>query len=124
MKGLIAMQSQSMSIPSNPNKTQPEAGTAAAENQLSYISPVLFALILPALIGFYELTPVLLYGVIFHDFLILIPVAVIVKIGVDWANKNESFVICQFRYLSPLKYLENLPSAIVFKTDHKKINLP
>lgn len=118
------MQRESVSFPSNSNKVQAETGTAAAENQLYYIYPVLFALILPAIIGISRLTPVVLYEVIFYDFLKFIPVALIIKIGFDWADKNESFVIFQFRYLSPLKYLENLPASIVFKTQHKKIKLP
>jgi len=118
------MQSQGVSFPSNSNIAQAETNTAAAENKLSYISPVLFALVLPAIIGISRLTPVVLYEVIFHDFLIIIPLAVITKIGFDWANKNESFVIFQFRYLSPLRYLENLPASIVFKAHHKKIKLP
>ena len=118
------MQSQSMSFPSNPNKTQPEAGTVAAENKLSYISPVLFALILPAIIGFYGLEVLPIYRYIFYVFLGSLPAVVIIRICFDWAAKNESFVINLFRFLRPLKYLENLPSGIVFKADHKKIKLP
>jgi len=124
MKGLIAMQSQSMPFPSNPHKTQPEAGTVAAENQLSYISPVLFALILPALIGLLGPDVLPIYRYLFYVFLGSLPAVVIIRICFDWAAKNESFVINLFRFLRPLKYLENLPSRIVFKADHKKFKLP
>ena len=113
-----------VSHPSSSSKAQPETDSAAAENQLAHISPVLFALILPALVGLAELTPRIYYSLMFTDSLILIPVAIIIKIVFDWASKNESFVICQFRYLSPLKYLENLPAAIIFKTERQKIRIP
>jgi len=113
-----------MSFLKNQNNAQPDGANVAAENRLFYICPVLFALILPALIGLTELTPRIYYTVIFADALIILPVAVIIKIGFDWANKNESFVICHFRYLSPLKYLENLPADLVFKPDRTRIKLP
>jgi hypothetical protein len=118
------MQSQSMSFPSNSNKAQPEVSNVDSENQLSYISPVLFALILPALIGLSGPDVLPIYRYIFYVFLGSLPAVVIIRICFDWAAKNESFVINLFRFLRPLKYLENLPSSIVFKADHKKFKLP
>jgi membrane associated rhomboid family serine protease len=118
------LQSKKIASPFSSNSAQPETGSAVAENQLSYICPVIFALILPALIGFSELSVVLIYQDIFYVFLGAIPAVVIIKIVFDWAAKNETFVISLFRFLKPLKYLENLPSDIVFKADHKKFNFP
>jgi membrane associated rhomboid family serine protease len=124
MKGFREMQREIVSFPSNSNRAQPETDSAAAENQLSYIFPVIFALILPVLIGISGADVLPIYRYIFYVFLGSLPAVVITRICLDWAAKNESFVITIFRFLRPLKYLENLPSSLVFKTDHKKIKLP
>jgi membrane associated rhomboid family serine protease len=118
------MQSQKVSFPSNSSSTQREAGAAVAANQLYYVCPVIFALILPALIGHSELSVLFLYYDTFYVFLGSIPAVAMIRIVYDWAVKNESFVICFFRFLKPLKYLENLPQDIVFESGRKKFSFP
>jgi membrane associated rhomboid family serine protease len=118
------MQSQTVSFPFKSRNAQPEAGAVVAANQLFYLCPVIFALILPVLIGLSELSVLYLYSNIFYVVIGLLPAVVIIRIVFDWAVKSESFVINLFRILRPFKYLENLPSDIVFKADHKKFNFP
>lgn len=118
------MRSQKTSLSSASSSAQPETEAAVAENQLYQACPVIFALILPALIGHCELSVLSLYYGTFYVFLGSIPAFVIIRIVFDWAVKNESFVINLFRFLRPLKYLENLPPHIVFEAGHKKFCFP
>jgi len=103
---------------------QPESGSAPAANRLPYYCPVVFALILPILIGTSKPPILNLYSDLFYVFIGLLPAVVIIRIVYDCTVKNEAFVICFFRFLKPLKYLENLPAEIILKTDHKKFKFP
>jgi membrane associated rhomboid family serine protease len=118
------MQSRKPSFPCSSSRARRETDAAVAENQLYHVYPVIFALILPALIGLSELSVLFLYYDTFYAFLGSIPVIVIIRVAYDWAIKSESFAICFFRFLNPLKYLENLPSDIVFKAGHRKFRFP
>jgi len=124
MKGSVAMQNQQAELTANLTNAQPKTGSAAAENQLFHICPVILALILPVLIGLTRPLVQLLNPDIIYVFIGSFPAVVIARLVFDWAAKNESFVICFFRFLNPLKYLENLPPEIVFKSDQKKRKFP
>ena len=118
------MRSQKVSFPFSSIGAQREAAAAVAENQLYYVCPVIFALILPALIGHSGLFLLNFYNNFLYVFMGSIPVIVIIRIVFDWTAKNESFVICFFRFLKPHKYLESLPPGIVCKAGHKKYCFP
>ena len=82
------MQSKDAPAPFLLNSSQLDSFNIAAEKHITNIYPVLFALILPVLIGSTAFAPGLYYTEIFLGFLILLPVVVFTKIVYDWVQKN------------------------------------
>jgi membrane associated rhomboid family serine protease len=115
------MQRQRAADFSNAANLQPGAGSAAF---MPYVCPVVFALIFPILVGLSKPPALELYSDLLYVFIWLLPAAVIARIVYDWRARNEAFVICVFRFMRPLKYLENLPAEVIFKADHKKLIVP